>query len=173
MALKLPKDLFEKLPWLNTMDRFQRTRNNLSESVLSPGQTENFIMKTLELLANGGNSVGGGGDSTPDGTSDVAKALGLYTLITKYTTAELQSKLTKGAVTPVYSLRGYPGPNHVSFFLGLAFWLTESVPIFIIGLGIDTSTGRYDGIHIGQQMSDGSCTVNDSFEWIKIPFTTN
>lgn len=173
MALKIPKEIFEKLPWLNTLDRFTRTRNNLSESVLSPGQTENFIMKTLELLANGGNSGGGGGDSTPDGTSDVAKALGFYTLINKYTTAELQSKLTKGAVTPVYSLRAYPGPTHVSIFVGLAFWLTESIPIVIIGLGIDTSTGRYDGIHIGQQMSNGSSTANDSFEWSKIPFTTN
>lgn len=173
MALKIPKEIFEKLPWLNTLDRFTRTRNNLSESVLSPGQTENFIMKTLELLANGGNSGGGGGDSTPDGTSDVAKALGFYTSINKYTTAELKSKLTKGAVTPVYSLRAYPGPTHVSVFVGLAFWLTESTPIVIIGLGIDTSTGRYDGIHIGQQMSNGSTTANDSFEWSKIPFTTN
>lgn len=59
MALKIPREIFEKLPWLNTPDRFTRTRNNLSESVLSPGQTENFIMKTIELLANGGNSGGG------------------------------------------------------------------------------------------------------------------
>lgn len=58
MALKIPKEIFEKLPWLNTIDRFTRTRNNLSESVLSPGQTENFILKTLELLANGGSSGG-------------------------------------------------------------------------------------------------------------------
>lgn len=84
MALKIPREIFEKLPWLNTPDRFTRTRNNLSESVLSPGQTENFIMKTIELLANGGNSGGEGGS--------LSKALEFSTYISKYTTDELRKK---------------------------------------------------------------------------------
>lgn len=162
MALKIPREIFEKLPWLNTPDRFTRTRNNLSESVLSPGQTENFIMKTIELLANGGNSGGEGGS--------LSKALEFSTYISKYTTDELRKKLTKGSVQPVYSIFANPGPPNVSWFVGLSFYLSDDMTICIIGFGVSNKVGKVDGIFFGQQSTSGSSLNNPDFIWTKMTF---
>lgn len=72
----------------------------------------------------------------------------------------------------MYSVLANPGPPKVSVFVGLSFYLQDSVPIVIIGLGLSTSTGGYDGIYVGQQMSNVSPTYNDIIEWVKIPLTT-